>query len=104
MATGHAGENSAEDAEVIRLAKARLIRVCRLAGAAAEQALKQAATEQRAALVSVAMRVLSATPRDLAAGRVVRVGRPAEPRRPTGPRRHKAQQKPFQRKRRRGRR
>jgi hypothetical protein len=54
------GENSAEDREAIRLAKARLDRVCRLTGLAAEQTLARAATEQRAAMVAVAMRVLAA--------------------------------------------
>ena len=95
-------ENAAEDQEVIRLARARLIRVCRLAGPAAEQALAQAAAEQRAALVAVALRVLAATPEDLAAGRVVRVGRSTDARRPMGPHRQKHREKPAQRKRRRG--
>jgi len=74
------GEKSADDQEAIRLAKARLVRVCRLTGLAAEQALTRAATEQRAALVAVAMRVLAASPQDLAAGRVVEVGRAMQPR------------------------
>jgi len=73
--TQAAGENSAEDREAIHLAKARLVRVCRLDGLAAEQALTRAATEQRAALVAVAMRVLAASPQDLVAGRVVEVVR-----------------------------
>jgi len=80
MANEATGENSAEDREAIRLAKARLVRVCRLTGLAAEQALARAATEQRAALVAVAMRVLAASPEDLAAGRVVEVGRAMQPR------------------------
>jgi len=80
MANEATGENSAEDREAIRLAKARLARVCRLTGLAAEQTLARAATEQRAALVAVAMRVLAASPQDLAAGRVVEVGRAMQPR------------------------
>jgi len=74
------GENSAEDQEAIRLAKARLVRVCRLTGLAAEQALTRAVVEQRVALVAVAMRVLAASPQDLADGRVVEVGRAMQPR------------------------
>jgi hypothetical protein len=50
-----AGENFADDREAIRLAKARLVRVCRLSGLAAEQALTRAAAEQRVALVAVAI-------------------------------------------------
>jgi hypothetical protein len=76
------GGQSAEDREVIRLAKARLIRICRLDGATAERSLARAAQEQRVALVSVAMRVLSASPEDLAAGRILQAG---EGRRPAGP-------------------
>jgi len=74
------GENSADDREAIRLAKARLVRVCRLTGLVAEQTLTRAAAEKRAALVAVAMRVLAASPQDLAAGRVVEVGRAMQPR------------------------
>jgi hypothetical protein len=80
-------ENSAEDREAIRLAKARLARVCRLTGLAAEQTLTRAAADQRAALVAVAMRVLAASPQDLVAGRVVEVGRLIQPRQATGARR-----------------
>jgi hypothetical protein len=75
MANEATGEKSAEDREAIRLAKARLARVCRLTGLAAEQTLTLAAADQRAALVAVAMLVLAASPQDLAAGRVVEVGR-----------------------------
>src|SRR5262249_39530780 len=75
MAT-EADKNSADDREVIRLAKSRLMRVCRWDGALAERSLMQAAKEQRAALVSVAMRVLAASSQDLAAGRVLRADRP----------------------------
>ena len=74
MVNEAASENSAEDREAIRLAKARLVSVCRLTGLAAEQTLARAATEQRTALVAVAMRVLAASPEDLAAGRVVEGG------------------------------
>jgi len=80
MTNEASGKNSAEDREAIRLAKARLARVCRLTGLAAEQTLTRAAAEQRAALVAVAMRVLAASPEDLAAGRVVEVGRVMQPR------------------------
>lgn len=73
---------SAEDREAIRLAKARLVRICRCDGAAAERALQQGAAEQHSALVSVAMRVLSASPEDLAAGRVVPASRADPSRRP----------------------
>jgi hypothetical protein len=86
MANEPAGDNS-EDREAIRLARARLIRVCRLAGAAADEALTRAANQQRVALVAVAMRVLSASPEDLAAGRVLPLpaSRAREPWRPTRP-------------------
>jgi hypothetical protein len=87
MVNEASGDNSAEDREAIRLAKARLVRVCRLTGLAAEQALTRAAAEQRAALVAVAMRVLAASPQDLAAGRVLEVGRVIQPRQATGARR-----------------
>ena len=80
MVNEAAGDNSAEDREVIRLAKARLGRLCRMPGPKAEQALNQAAVEQKAALVAVALRVLAASPEDLIAGRVVRVGPPPGPR------------------------
>jgi|SRR6516164_2588395 hypothetical protein len=93
--TDAAGENSAEDREVIRLAKARLARICRLAGPKADQALAQAVAEQKTALVAVAMRVLAASPEDLAAGRVLRVGRVNEPPRP-GPRRFNRSNRPPQ--------
>jgi hypothetical protein len=73
---------SADDREVIRLAKARLVRVCRFDGATAERALQRAAADQRSALVSVAMRVLSASPEDLAAGLVLAGERAVETRRP----------------------
>ena len=46
MVNEAASENSAEDREAIRLAKARLVSVCRLTGLAAEQTLARAATEQ----------------------------------------------------------
>lgn len=100
MKPGPAGDNAAEDAEVIRLAKARLIRICRLNGAAAEQALARGAAEQKAALVSVAMRVLAAIPADLAAGKVVPVGRPPDRdrRQPTGPKQHHQHNQPNQHK------
>jgi hypothetical protein len=106
MTTGPAGNYSAEDAEVIRLAKTRLVKVCRLNAAGAEQALARGAAEQKVALVSVAMRVLAAIPADLAAGRVVPLGRtvhpgPARqgPYRPNRPNRPHQQQgkKPFKR-------
>lgn len=96
MATEAAGDNSAEDREAIRLARARLIRVCRMNGAAADEALARAASQQRSALVAVAMRVLAASPEDLAAGRVLPVVQAREPWRPTGPKRHQPRgQKPF---------
>jgi hypothetical protein len=103
MTTEAAGGNSAEDREVIRLAKARLVRVCRLDASTAEQALSRAAAEQRAALVAVAMRVLAASPQDLAAGRVLwtgrhgevmRAGQHREPRRPNRPMRQKQPRRP----------
>jgi len=72
------GGNSAEDQEAIRLAKARLVRICRMNGQAAEQALERAAAEQRTVLVAVAMRILAASPQDLAAGRVLQTGRQGE--------------------------
>jgi hypothetical protein len=105
MATEAAGESS-EDREAIRLAKARLIRVCRLTGAAAEEALARAATQQRAALVAVAMRVLAASPEDLAAGRVLPlpITRAREPWRPMRPKRPRPENKPPYGKRRKGRR
>ncbi|MBY0527855.1 MAG: hypothetical protein K2R98_30945 [Gemmataceae bacterium] len=77
----NAGGESPDDREVIRLAKARLTRVCRLDAASAEQALRRAAVGQKAALVSIAMRVLSASPEDLAAGKVLADVRAPEPRR-----------------------
>ena len=55
-------KHATEDAEVIHLAKARLARVCRLSGLAPEQAMARAASEQRTALVAVALRVLAALP------------------------------------------
>lgn len=67
-------EHAAEDAEVTRLANARLVHVCHLAGSAAEQVMVRAAREQRNALVAIALRVLATIPADLAAGRVVSIG------------------------------
>jgi hypothetical protein len=67
--------NSAEDQEAIRLAKARLVRVCRMDAPTAERALACAAAEQRAPVVAVAMRILAASAQDLAAGDVLETGR-----------------------------
>jgi hypothetical protein len=106
MANEAAGD-SADDREAIRLAKARLVRVCRLPGAAAEEAMTRAATQQRAALVAVAMRILAASPEDLAAGRVLPLPatRAREPWRPGGgPKRPNPANKPPYGKRRKGRR
>jgi hypothetical protein len=98
MTTGAPGDNRAEDLEAIRLAKARLVRICRMNGQAAEQALARAATDQRSALVAVAMRVLAASPEDLAAGRVLEVGRPMpQQRHRDGQRYQKRPQRPQQR-------
>jgi len=55
------GGNAVEDREAICLARARLARVCRLTGLAAEQTLIRAVTGQRAALVAVTMRVRAAS-------------------------------------------
>lgn len=92
-------EHAAEDAEVIRLAKARLVRVCRLGGPAAEQALARAAREQHTALMAVALRVLAAIPADLAAGRVVPVGQARQSQPAKGPH-HRLRGKPSRRRRR----
>jgi len=107
MANEAAGDNS-EDREAIRLARARLIRVCRLAGAAADEVLTRAANQQRVALVAVAMRVLSASPEDLAAGRVLplppRAREPWRPMRPKGQRQQRPANKPPRDRRHKGRR
>jgi hypothetical protein len=93
MAEGDAGR-SADDLEAIRLAKARLMRIFRFDDGSAHRAMLQAAKEQRAALVAVALRVLAASPEDLAAGRVVPVPPgalrppPRQQRGPRGPRQY----------------
>jgi hypothetical protein len=78
-------QDAAENAEVIRLAKARLGRICRLAGPVAEQVMARAAHEQQTALIAVALRVLAAIPADLAAGRVVPLGRTVHHQQGKGP-------------------
>lgn len=103
MASNPANEDAAENAEVIRLAKARLARVCRLAGPVAEQVMASAAREQQTALIAVALRVLAAIPADLAAGRVVPIGRTGQPRQARGPQRQQPRAKPSHRRRRQGR-
>jgi len=102
MTEARQGGKSPEDLEAIRLAKTRLMRVCRLDGPAAEQALARAAQEQQAALVAVAMRVLAASLQDLAAGRVVAAGQPGQTQRPPAnkprkPMHQRAHGKPWQR-------
>lgn len=71
MPTPRTNDVSPDDREAIRLATRRLTRAFRLEESAALQALQRAATEKKIALVAVALRVLSASPEDLAAGRVL---------------------------------
>jgi hypothetical protein len=87
---------SAEDRETIHLAKAKLVRVCRCNRDSAERVLQRAAADQRVALISVAMRVLSASPEDLAAGRVVPNERAGEFRQAARPRGKKPPYRPPQ--------
>lgn len=82
MAMVRGSEQSTEDAEVIGLAKRRLMRVFRLDEPTAHRALQKAAMDQREPLIALALRVLAASPEDLAAGRVIADLRAAVPQRP----------------------